>query len=127
MQYLKSYKIRENHAVINLKYGGVDVECQFKNGNVRIGQWARLRTSNEIVQRAIENSDLYGKIILPDGQPIPMEEEKKTVDPADITTLQQLRDYLVSEYGCDRSKIGSPNALKSKVKEFGLELPNMVW
>ena len=46
---------------------------------------------------------------------------------SDITNIQQLRDYLVSEHGCDRTKIGSPNALKAKVKEFGLELPNMTW
>ena len=127
MLYLKSYKIRENLAHFNLTYGGVNVECNFKNGNIRIGQWARLRTSNEIVQRAIENSDLYGKIILPDGKPIPLEEEKQTVDPADITTVQQLRDYLVKECGCDRQKVSSPNAMKAKVKELGIELPNMKW
>lgn len=128
MRYLKKYKTRDNEAIIKLKYAGVDVTCHFVNGNIRVGKWATCETSNEIIQRAIENSDLYGRVILPDGEPIPIDaEEEQRIDPADITTVQQLRDYLVKEHKCDRTKISSPNALKAKVKELGIELPNMKW
>jgi len=125
--YLKTYKIHENEAVIRLELGNVPVKCHFKNGNVRIGEWAKLTTANMIVQKAIEQSELFGNSIFLDGKPIPLEEEKKTIAPANITNVQQLRDYLVNEYGCDRTKIASPNALKAKVSEIGLELPNMTW
>ena len=126
MRYLKTYKTRDNEAVIKLNYAGVDVTCHFVNGNVRIGKWATLQTSNEIVQRAIENSRMYGRVILPEGEPIPLD-EKKVVNTDEIVTVAQLRDYLVNEYNCDRTKISSPNALKAKVKELGIELPNMKW
>lgn len=124
--YLKTYKTRDNESVIKLRYAGVDVTCHFKNGNVRFGKWATLTTSNEIVQRAIESSVMYGKMILPDGEPILIQEKKKT-EPEDIVSYAQLRDYLVSDYGCDRTKIASPKALKAKVTELGIDVPNMVW
>lgn len=127
MRYLKTYKTNSNESLIKLKYADVPVECHFVNGNTRIGQWAKLTTSNEIVQRAIESSDLYGRIILPEGEPVPLEEEKKHIDPTEITNIRQLREYLVAEHGCDPMKIAAPNSMKSKVKEFGIELPNMVW
>lgn len=127
MRYLKRYKTRDNEAIIKLKYAGVDVTCHFVNGNIRMGKWATLETSNEIVQRAIENSDLYGRVILSDGEPIPIDAEENRTNPADITTIPQLREYLVKEHKCDRTKISSPNALKAKVKELGIELPNMKW
>lgn len=127
MRYLKKYKTRDNEAVIKLKYAGVDVTCHFVNGNIRMGKWATLETSNEIVQRAIETSDLYGRVILSDGEPIPIDAEENSTNPADITTIPQLREYLVKEHKCDRTKISSPNALKAKVKELGIELPNMKW
>ena len=122
---IKTYKTRANEAIINLRYADVDVTCHFVNGNVRMGKWATLQTMNDIVQRAIENSPLFGKKILLDGEPIPVNEN--VVSASDITNVQQLREYLVSEYKCDRTKIASPNSLKAKVKELGIELPNMVW
>lgn len=127
MRYLKTYKTNSNESVIKLNFAGVPVECHFVNGNVRIGQWAKLTTSNEIVQRAIENSNLYGRVILPDGKPTPLEEEVKHIEASEVTNYQQLREFLVSNHGCDRKKIGLPNAMKSKVNELGLEFPNMEW
>ncbi len=127
MAYLKRYKMRINEAIIKLTYAGVDVTCHFENGNMRLNQCATMQTSNEIVQRAIEHSDLYGRHILPDGDPIPLEQAKKAFSPESIVNIQQLRDYLVEECGCDRQKVSSPNAMKAKVKELGLELPNMKW
>lgn len=127
MKYIKTYKTNSNHSVIKLKYADVDVECHFVNGNIRIGQWAKLRTSNEIVQRAIESSNLFGRIILPDGEPIALEDEKKPLTPEEVTDYKSLRNYLVAEHGIDRTKISSPNAMKAKVKELGLEFPNMQW
>lgn len=128
MRYLKTYKTNSNESVIKLTFANVPVECHFVNGNTRIGQWAKLTTSNEIVQRAIESSSLYGRVILPDGEPTPLEEEKKEeLEAADVTNYQQLREFLVSKYGCVREKIAAPNSMKSKVKEFGIDLPNMVW
>lgn len=127
MRYLKTYKTNSNESVIKLTFANVPVECHFVNGNTRIGQWAKLTTSNEIVQRAIENSSLYGRVILLDGEPTPLEEEKKEMDAADVTNYQQLREFLVSKYGCIREKIAAPNSMKSKVREFSIDLPNMVW
>lgn len=126
MGYLKTYKTHSNEAIIKLKYAGIDVTCHFVNGNIRMGKWATLTTANEIVQRAIEDSWMFGRSILPEGEPIPLE-DKKDADPADITNISQLREYLVNKHNCNRQKISSPNALKGKVKELGLELPNMVW
>lgn len=127
MRYLKTYKTNSNESVIKLTFANVPVECHFVNGNTRIGQWAKLTTANEIVQRAIESSSLYGRVILLDGEPTPLEEEKKEMDAADVTNYQQLREFLVSKYGCIREKIAAPNSMKSKVKEFSINLPNMVW
>lgn len=123
MRYLKTYKTHDNEAIIKLKYAGVDVTCHFVNGNVRIGKWATLQTSNEIVQRAIESSQLFGRKILLEGQPIPLEEEKPKKDVSEITTWAEFRDLLVEEYGCDRTKIASPSAMKARAAEFGIEIP----
>lgn len=125
--YLKTYKTHDNEAVITLYLGNVPVKCHFKNGNIRIGEWAKLTTANMIVQKAIEESELFGNKIFLDGKPIPIDEEKESFGPESITNVAQLRDYLVSKYNCDRTKIASPNALKAKVSELGLELPNMTW
>lgn len=119
--------MRINEAIINLTYAGVDVTCHFENGNMRLNQCATMQTSNEIKQRAIEHSDLFGRHIFLDGEPIPIEEAKKAVPLESIVNIQQLRDYLVEAYGCDRQKVSSPNAMKAKVKELGIELPNMQW
>ena len=127
MRYLKTYKTRDNEALIKLKYAGVDVSCHFVNGNIRFGKWATLTTSNEIVQRAIETSSLYGRVILPEGAPIPIEEEDKPKkDPSEITTWAEFRDLLVDEYGCDRSKISSPSAMKARAAEFGIQIPEIL-
>ena len=120
---LKTYKTRENEALIKLSYAGVPVSCHFINGNVKFGKWATLTTSNDIVQRAIESSRMFGRTILLESE-VEIVEEKK-VELEDITTLQQLRDYLVSEYKVDRTKISSPTALRARVKELGIELPNL--
>lgn len=125
-KYRKIYKTRSNEARIPLQLGDVTVDAHFMNGNIRDNQWATLETTDALVQFVIENSPLFGKKILLDNTFL-IEDEKPIFDVEKITTYSQLRDYLVSEYGCDRNKIGSPNAMKARVKEFGIELPNMVW
>lgn len=129
MRYLKTYKTRDNEASIPLKLGDVSVTIPFKNGNVRKNEWATYTTADPLVQLVIEKSNLYGRSILLDSQhPIAEEETKKArMKAADVTNIQQLRDYLVEECHIERQKISSPNAMKAKVNELGLEFPNMVW
>jgi hypothetical protein len=129
MKYLETYKTRDNEASIPLKLGDVSVTIPFKNGNVRKNEWATYTTADPLVQLVIEKSNLYGRSILLDSkQPIVEEEVKKArMKAADVTNIQQLRDYLVEEYHIDRQKVSSPNAMKARVTELGIELPNMVW
>lgn len=126
--YIKTYKTRDNEAIINLSIGSVNVTCHFKNGNIRNGEWATLTTRDAVVQKAIEQSELFGSRILPSGEPIPFDtKEEKEYDLEKITNVSELRDYLVDRHGIERTKILSPNSMKVKVRELGIELPNMDW
>lgn len=97
----------------------------FKRGKIRLDSAVETEADIRREKRALENQ----KARVAAGLQKPSEDgaENEVVTPDDITNIQQLRDYLVKEYDCDRQKISSPNALKGKVKELGLELPNMVW
>lgn len=97
----------------------------FKRGKIRLESSVKTEADIRREKRALENQ----KARVAAGLQQPSEDgaENSATIPSDITTYQQLRDYLVEEYHIDRQKISSPNAMKAKVKELGLELPNMVW
>lgn len=97
----------------------------FKRGKIRLDSSVETEADIRREKRALENQ----KARVAAGLQKPSEDgaENKVVTPDDITNIQQLRDYLVEECGCDRQKVSSPNAMKAKVKELGLELPNMKW
>lgn len=125
MRYLKIYKTRANEARIPLRLGDVTFDAHFVDGNIRDKEWATLKTTNPLAQFIIENSHLYGKTILLACDPIPLDGEKEPMKPEEVTNYQELREFLVNEYGIDRLKVSSPNAMKARVKELGIELPNM--
>lgn len=97
----------------------------FKRGKIRLDSAVETEADIRREKRALENQ----KARVAAGLQKPSEDgaENEVVTPDDITNIKQLRDYLVKEHDCDRQKISSPNALKAKVSELGLELPNMVW
>jgi hypothetical protein len=125
-KFRKTYKTRCNEAIIPFKLGDVTVTATFKNGNIRDNEWAKLETSDPVVQLVIEQSPLYGKAVLLDSM-IEIVEEKPepelTAD--DVTTLEQAREYLVKNFGMDKRTISAPNALKSAAKGHGVEFPNL--
>lgn len=126
--YQKTYKTNCNEARIPIKIGDINVDCHFRNGNVRIGQWATLTTKDAVVQKAIESSPMYGVTIILDKSVEYFEEEvKAAMELEDVTDLASLRNLLVEKFHIDRKSISAPNSLKAKVKELGLELPNMTW
>lgn len=126
-KYRKTYKTRCNEAIIPFKLGDVSVTATFKNGNVRDNEWAKLETSDPIVQLVIEQSPLYGKAVLLDSM-IEIEEQapaEPEIKPEDVTTLEQAREYMVKTFGIEKRTITAPNALKSQMKGHGVVFPNL--
>jgi hypothetical protein len=97
----------------------------FIRGKIRLESSVKTEADIRREKRALENQ----KARVAAGLQQPSEDgaENNATIPSDITTYQQLRDYLVENHNIDRQKISSPNAMKAKVKELGLEFPNMVW
>lgn len=99
----------------------------FKRGKIRLDSSVETEADIRRRQRAIENEKARVAAGLQKPSTEDGDVENEVNSPEDIKNIQQLRNYLVKEYGCDKTKIASPNALKGKVKELGLELPNMEW
>lgn len=132
MGYQKTYKTRANEARIIFELGDVKVDAHFKDGNIRDNVFATMTTRDPLVQKVIEASPLYSKKVFLDSaveiaEP-KKEEVKKAVDSlAAITNKDELRQYLVNNFNIKANTIISPNAMKARVQELGLVLPNMVW
>ena len=99
----------------------------FKRGKIRLEGSVETEADIRRRKRAIENEKARVAAGLQKPSTEDGDAENEVNSPEDIKNIQQLRDFLVKEYGCDRQKISSPNALKGKVKELGLELPNIEW
>lgn len=133
MAYIKTYKTRANEARIVFSLGSVTVEAWFKDGNIRDNVFATMTTRDALVQKVIESSSLYGRKVFLDSvieiaEPKVEEPEKSAIDSLDkITNKDELRQYLANNFNIEAKTIIAPNALKAKVREFGLVLPNMVW
>lgn len=97
----------------------------FKRGKIRLESSVETEADIRRRRKALENQK--ARVAAGLQKPSEDEEENGMTTPSDIKTVPQLRDYLVEVYNCERQKISSPNALKAKVMELGLELPNMVW
>lgn len=97
----------------------------FKRGKIRLDSAVETEADIRREKMALENQ----KARVAAGLQQPSEDgaENNATIPSDITTYQQLREYLVENHNIERQKISSPNAMKAKVKELGLEFPNMVW
>lgn len=131
MAYIKTYKTRANEARVIFELGSVTVDAHFKDGNIRDNVFATMTTRDPLVQKVIEASSLFGKKVFLESaieiaEPVTKAETETTVL-ENITTMQELREYIASNFNINIKTITSPNALKAKVREFGLELPNMVW
>lgn len=125
-KFRKTYKTRCNEAIIPLKLGDLTVKATFKNGNIRDEDWAKLETTDPLVQLVIEQSPLYGKVILLDSMyEIEEPKEEPELTPETVTTLEQARQYMVNMFGMEKKTISSPNALKSAMKGHGVEFPNL--
>lgn len=125
-RYRKTYKVRANEARVVFKLGDVTVEGNFHNGNIRDDEWAKMDTSDPLVQCVIEQSPLYGnKVLLESVSEIEEPKEEKRMEPEDVTTLGEAREYMVKNHGIDIKTISAPNALKSKMKEFDVTFPNL--
>ena len=133
MAYIKTYKTRNNEARIIFTLGEVTVDAHFKDGNMRDNVFATMTTRDALVQKVVESSPLYGKVVFLDrvveiAEPKAEEPEKSAIDSLDkITNKDELRQYLANNFNIEAKTIIAPNALKAKVREFGLVLPNMVW
>lgn len=125
-RYFKTYKTHANETRIPLKLGDVTLDAHFVNGNIRDNQWATLETSDPLEQMIIERHSLFGKVIFLEKQ-VEIEEPEEAADmqPGDITTLEQAREYLVRNFGVDKRSISAPNALKAVAREKGVAFPNL--
>jgi hypothetical protein len=139
MRYRKIYKIKANEAKVTFKLGEVTVNGHFVNGNIRDNEWARLETSDPLVQLVIESSPLYGNKVMLDAayeiegseaeeQPKaePKKEEPNNIhDTSYVTSQYEARMHMVKFYGENLKSISSPNALKASMKRHGVEFPNL--
>ncbi len=59
---IKIYQLRslQNNYIVSVPFKGVRVRCEFKNGNIAKGIYARLYTNDRFKQMALEQSELYG-------------------------------------------------------------------
>lgn len=61
---IKVYQLKalQNNYIVSIPFKGAKVRCEFKNGNIAKGIYARLVTNEPFRQKAIEQSDMYGKM-----------------------------------------------------------------
>ena len=60
---IKVYQLKalQNNYIVSVPFKGVKVRCEFKDGNIAKGIYARLYTNDPFKQMAIESSTMYGK------------------------------------------------------------------
>lgn len=95
----------------------------FKRGKIRLE--SSVETEADIRRMMIAKENEKKRIAAGLQDTAEQEGAERVVTPSDITSIAQLRDYLVSKHGCERQKISSLNSLKAKVNEYGIELPNL--
>ena len=61
---IKVYQLTmpQNNFIVTIPFKGCQVNAQFKAGNVAKGIFARLYTNDKFMQRALESSEMFGKI-----------------------------------------------------------------
>ena len=66
---IKEYRLTvpQNNFICTIPFKGCKVEAKFEHGNVAKGINAKLTTNDPFVQRAVEASDMYGKLFVLSG------------------------------------------------------------
>ena len=61
---IKVYQLKalQNNYIVSIPFKGVKVRCEFKDGNIAKGIYARLYTNDRFKQMAIEQCELNGKM-----------------------------------------------------------------
>lgn len=61
---IKVYQLNalQNNFYVSIPFKGCQVQVKFEKGNVSKGIYARLYTNDKFVQRAVEASEMYGKM-----------------------------------------------------------------
>ena len=61
---IKVYQLTQaqNNFIVMIPFKGCQVEAKFEKGNVSKGVYARLYTNDKFVQRAVESSEMYGRM-----------------------------------------------------------------
>lgn len=120
------------NARVPLALGDLQVNAEFKNGNIQNGIPASLITSDPRIQMAIENDKRYfGRLIkLEWAHPDPSDEKPRgseaggtTMSAEDVKTIDDVKAYLIKNHNVARN-ISSLETIKNKVAELGLKFPN---
>lgn len=128
---VKIYKIKANEAVLPLTLGKCKVTARFKGGNILMGRWATLTTSDPIVQMAIERNPRYGSVILLDKviAPEPEAAENKSENTLKVvegpTTVNDVISYLKEVEGVEMTSMKTMAAVKKQIERLNLSFPNV--
>ena len=143
MKTIKTYITTDNTSRLSLelKVKGKYRRVEFSNGGLSMNGAATLQTSDEDIQKALENSKYFGSMFKlkstrniqePAKIAKPKEEgtkegDQNTQDNEDGETMtfanfNELRDYLVSEQNCKSSEVKTLADALETAKKLGLKV-----
>ena len=139
MKYIKTYAIHgmvEKSCLFSL--GRNTVRVDFRHGSVTTAgiQPARFKTSNAVLQFAIENSPKFkrGEIVLEESVKIKEAKQedsknKKEVEISvdtypEVTNSQQAKSILMDKYEVSLSELQNKEAILKRAAELNVKFPN---
>ena len=136
MKNIKTYITLGNCARLNLeiKVKGKFQRVDFSNGGFAASGNARFQTSDENLQKALEESKLYGQLFKLQGQKKIQEASDKTAaketepangndsEPMTFPNFNALRDYLINDHECKASDVKDLNTALATAKKLGLNV-----